>query len=101
MPLIRAFHRLALDLSFSVQSILRSYDHWECAQGFVPGAPGGVDPFLMNMAGNVLQQSGSNYLQKGQAFMQSKMGFMSGGLLHYHFSVTADYGECVLILSAC
>lgn len=43
------------------------------------------------MAGNMLQQSGSNYLQKGQAFMQSKMGFLSGGLLHYHFSITGDY----------
>lgn len=63
-------------------------------QAFAYNQPGGVDPFLVNMAGNMLQQSGSNYLQKGQAFMQSKMGFLSGGLLHYHFSITGDYGEC-------
>ena len=61
-------------------------------QPFVPGQVGGVDPFLMGVAGTVLQQQSSNYLQKGQAFMQSKMGFLSGGLLHYHFSVTGDYG---------
>lgn len=69
-------------------------------QGFAPNQFGSVDPFLMGVAGNVLQQQGSNYLQKGQAFMQSKMGFLSGGLLHYHFSVTGDYGMPSFLLRA-
>ena len=28
------------------------------------------------------------------AFLQSKMGFLSGGSLHYHFSITPEYGGC-------
>lgn len=47
---------------------------------------------MLGLAGTVLQQQGNSYLQKGQAFMQSKMGFLSGGVLHYHFSVTGQYG---------
>jgi hypothetical protein len=45
------------------------------------------------MAGNVLRQQGQSYLQRSQAFMQSKMGFLSGGTMQYLFSVTPEYGE--------
>lgn len=49
------------------------------------------DPFLSGVAGNVLRQQGQSYLQRGQAFVQSKMGFLSGGVIHYLFNVTPDY----------
>jgi hypothetical protein len=52
-----------------------------------------VDPFLSGMAGNVLRQQGQTYLQRSQAFMQSKMGFLSGGTMQYLFNVTPEYGE--------
>jgi len=55
----------------------------------------GVDPFLSGVAGNVLRQQGQSYLQRSQAFMQSKMGFLSGGVIQYLFAVTPDYGAIV------
>ena len=47
---------------------------------------------MANLAGNMLQQSSSTYLQKGQAFMQSRMGFLSGTSLQYYFNVGSSYG---------
>lgn len=59
---------------------------------------GGVDPFLSGMAGNVLRQQGQSYLQRSQAYMQSKIGFLSGGTISYLFSVTPEYGKICLYL---
>ena len=41
----------------------------------------------------MLQQSGSTYLQRGQDFVRSRMGFLSGSSMHYLFNVNGDYGE--------
>lgn len=54
-----------------------------------------VDPFLSSMATNVLRPYGENYLQRGQAFMQSKMSFLSYGSMHYHFNISGEYGALV------
>lgn len=53
----------------------------------------GVDPFLSGVAGDVLRQQGQTYLQRSQAYMQSKIGFLSGGTVSYLFAVTPEYGE--------
>ncbi len=53
---------------------------------------GGPDAFMTGLAGNMLRQSGENYFQRGQAFMQSKMGFMSTDSLHYYYNLNAEYG---------
>ena len=47
---------------------------------------------MTGLAGNMLRQSGENYFQRGQAFMQSKMGFMSTESLHYYYNLNAEYG---------
>ena len=79
-----------------------------CLQGG-PNA-GGPDAFMTGLAGNMLRQSGENYFQRGQAFMQSKMGFMSTDSLHYYYNLNAEYGassmrtidvRCVSACSAC
>ena len=57
----------------------------------------GVDPFLSGVAGDVLRQQGQSYLQRSQAYMQSKIGFLSGGTISYLFAVTPEYGACVLM----
>ena len=53
----------------------------------------GLDPFVGQVAANMLQQSGSTYLQRGQDFVKSRMGFLSGSSMHYLFDVNGDYGE--------
>lgn len=60
------------------------------------GAPGGLDTdplgFAANtIAGQLLQNSSSSYLQKGQAYVQSKIGLLSGSAVHYHFNVDSAY----------
>jgi hypothetical protein len=55
------------------------------------GAFGGVDPFLTGVAGNMLRQQGQSYLERTQSYMQSKMGFLSGGMVSYLFAVTPEY----------
>lgn len=57
-------------------------------QGFLDGQ----NALMANLAGNMLQQQGASYIQKGQAFMQSKMGFLSSSLLQYLFNVGSSYG---------
>lgn len=65
------------------------------------GGFGGMESdFLSGVAGNVLRQQGQSYLQRGQAFVQSKMGFLSGSALHYHFSITPEYVRTKLLLLA-
>jgi len=67
---------------------------------FVPPTSS-MDPFLTGVAGNVLRQQGQTYLQRGQAFMQSKIGIFSGGMMHYYFDITPDYvGNKLLMLLA-
>jgi len=68
-------------------------------QGALPGefagAMGGalgLDPVMTGFASNVLQQGGRNYLQRGQEFVQQRMGFLAGGALQHHFNVSGDYG---------
>lgn len=56
-----------------------------------------MDPFLTGVAGNMLRQQGQSYLQRGQAFVQTRLGFLSGGSLHYHFSITPEYGAWLLV----
>lgn len=59
-------------------------------------APAGLDTdplgFAANtIAGQILQNSSSSYLQKGQAYVQSKIGLLSGSAVHYHFNVDSAY----------
>lgn len=56
------------------------------------GQPVGNDPFN-SLAATMIQQSGSNYLERGQEFVKSRMGFINSSSLHYHFNVDAEYGE--------
>lgn len=56
------------------------------------GQPIGNDPFN-NLAASMIQQQGSNYLERGQEFVKSRMGFINSSSLHYHFNVDAEYGE--------
>lgn len=51
-----------------------------------------VDPFVAGVASNMLAQHGQSYLQRSQAYVQSKMGFLSAGMMSYLFAVTPDYG---------
>jgi hypothetical protein len=71
--------------------------------GFPPGQPQGLgaDPFAFatnTLAGQVLQQSSASYLQKGQAYVQSTIGLLSGGVVHYHFSVDSAYIRAKLLM---
>lgn len=59
------------------------------------GQPVGNDPFN-SLAATMIQQSGSNYLERGQEFVKSRMGFINSSSLHYHFNVDAEYGETTL-----
>ena len=52
----------------------------------------GQNALMANLAGSMLQQQGASYLQKGQAFMQQRMGFLSSSLLQSYFSVGGGYG---------
>ena len=57
-----------------------------------PGGLGAADPFMTGIAGNVLQQSSETYFRRGRAFVQSRMGFLSTGALHYYFNISGNYG---------
>lgn len=59
------------------------------------GQPIGNDPFN-SLAASVIQQQGSNYLERGQEFVKSRMGFINSSSLHYHFNVDAEYGEMTM-----
>ena len=67
-------------------------------QGPPPGySPPGTalpvpDAFVADLATGMLRQSGENYFQKGQAFVQSKMGFLSSSMLQYHFNISGENG---------
>ena len=41
----------------------------------------------------MIQQQGSNYLERGQEFVKSRMGFINSSSLHYHFNVDTEYGK--------
>ena len=41
----------------------------------------------------MIQQQGSNYLERGQEFVKSRMGFINSSSLHYHFNIDSEYGE--------
>ena len=56
---------------------------------------GGSDAFMTGFAGSVLRQSGENYLQRGQAFVQSRMSFMSTDSLHYYYNLNGEYGAAL------
>ena len=47
---------------------------------------------MTGFAGSVLRQSGENYLQRGQAFVQSRMSFMSTDSMHYYYNLNGEYG---------
>lgn len=51
------------------------------------------DSLVSGLAAGMLQQQGENYFQRGQAFVQSKMGFLSSSNLQYHFNIDKTYGE--------
>jgi hypothetical protein len=55
-----------------------------------------ADPFLSGMAGTMLRQQGQNYFQRSQAFVQSKMSFLSGSMIQYLFAVSSEYGGLYL-----
>lgn len=52
-----------------------------------------MDPFG-SIATSMLQQSGSNYLERGQEFVKSRM-LINSSSLHYHFDVDNEYGKVV------
>lgn len=54
----------------------------------------------MAMGTSMLRQSGATYLESGKKYMQSWTGVLSGGLLHYHFDITSEYGEPIAVLPA-
>ncbi|KAL6776845.1 HRF1 [Auxenochlorella protothecoides x Auxenochlorella symbiontica] len=58
---------------------------------------GGGSPFLTGMAGDVLKQQGESYLQRGRLYV-SNLGFLSGGTMHYHFSITPSYVQRKLLM---
>ena len=63
------------------------------AQGPLGPSPAGVPAeFMTGLAANMFRTSGENYFQKGQAFMQSKMGFLSSESLHYYYNINTQYG---------
>lgn len=62
-------------------------------QGYSSGGGGLPDSLVSGLAANVLQQQGENYFQRGQAFVQSKMGFLSSSNLQYHFNIDKTYGK--------
>ena len=68
-------------------------------QGFAP-FPGGSDAFMTGFATDVLQQQGTSYIQRGQAFMQQRMGFMSTDVMHYFFNLNTEYGAQLQICRA-
>ena len=51
------------------------------------------DALVSDFAAGMLRQQGENYFQRGQAFVQSKMGFLSSTNLQYHFNIDSGYGE--------
>ena len=53
---------------------------------------------LTGYATNVLRQQGQSYLQRSQAFMQSKIGLLSGGTIQYLFAVTSEYVRTKLLM---
>ena len=53
-----------------------------------------LDPFN-SLATSMLQQSGSNYLERGQEFVKSRM-LINSSSLHYHFDVDGEYGMCTV-----
>jgi len=55
------------------------------------------DAFVSDLAAGVLQQQGENYFQRGQAFVQSKMGFLSSSNLQYHFNIDNTYGASLFL----
>ena len=63
-------------------------------QGFAP-FPGGSDAFMTGFATDMLHQQGASYLQRGQAFMQQRMGFMSTDVMHYFFNLNTEYGALI------
>lgn len=48
---------------------------------------------MTGFASDMLQHQGASYLQRGQAFMQQRMGFMSTDVMHYYFNLNTEYGE--------
>jgi hypothetical protein len=46
----------------------------------------------MAVGTSMLQQSGKTYFESGRRYMQSWTGVVSGGMLHYHFDINAEYG---------
>ena len=47
----------------------------------------------------MLQQSGSNYLERGQEFVKSRM-LINSSSLHYHFDVDNEYGTPAILFAA-
>ena len=56
------------------------------------GGFGNSNDLMTDLATGVLRSQGENYLQKGQAYVQSKMGWLSGGELRYLFDIDTAYG---------
>ncbi|GAB4817101.1 hypothetical protein N2152v2_004147 [Parachlorella kessleri] len=69
-------------------------------QGPNAGLNAGLDPNLLmtGFAGNMLRQQGQTYLARVQAYVQPTMGFLSGGIVQYHFSITPEYVRSKLLM---
>lgn len=48
---------------------------------------------MTGFATDMLQQQSATYIQRGQAFMQQRMGFLSTDVMHYFFNLNSEYGE--------
>ncbi len=48
---------------------------------------------MTGLATDMLQQQSATYIQRGQAFMQQRMGFLSTDVMHYFFNLNSEYGK--------
>lgn len=53
---------------------------------------------MTGFASDMLQQQSATYIQRGQAFMQQRMGFLSTDIMHYFFNLNSEYVRHKLLM---
>lgn len=53
---------------------------------------------MTGFASDMLQQQSATYIQRGQAFVQQRMGFLSTDVMHYFFNLNSDYVRHKLLM---
>ena len=61
--------------------------------GFAP-----QNDIMADFTTGLIRSQGETYFHKGQAYVQSRLGFLSTGDLHYLFDIDGAYGELPLVL---